>query len=84
MKKFSKFWFQQDGAKAHTADVTLNLVETRFKKCVISSHFPLKKMGSGAGRCAARSQSFGLFPLGLCKGPVLHKQTKKDFGSVKK
>ncbi len=43
MKKFSKFWFQQDGAKAHTADLTLDLVETHFKKRVISNCFLLKK-----------------------------------------
>ncbi len=43
MKKFLKFWFQQDGAKAHTADLTLDLVENHFKKHVISDHFPLKK-----------------------------------------
>ncbi len=43
MKKFSKFWFQQNGAKAHTADLTLDLVETHFKKRVILNHFPLKK-----------------------------------------
>ncbi len=45
MKKFSKFQFQQDGAKVHTADLTLDLVETHFKKCVISNCFPLKKGG---------------------------------------
>ncbi len=45
MKKFLKFWFQQDGAKAHTADLTLDLVETHFKKRVISNRFPLKKRG---------------------------------------
>ncbi len=49
MKKFSKFWFQQDGAKAHTADVTLHLIETHFKKRVLSNHFSLKKKGAGAG-----------------------------------
>ncbi len=50
MKKFSKFWFQQDGAKEHTADLTLDLVETHFKKRVISNRFPLKKKrGAGAG-----------------------------------
>ncbi len=43
MKKFLKFWFQQDGAKAHTTDLTLDLVETNFKKRVISNNFPLKK-----------------------------------------
>ncbi len=45
MKKISKFWFQQDAAKAHTADLTLDLVETHFKKRVISNCFPLKKRG---------------------------------------
>ncbi len=45
MKKFSKFWFQRDGAKAHTADLTLALVETHFKKRVISNRFALKKRG---------------------------------------
>ncbi len=45
MKKFSKFWFQPDGIKAHTADLTLDLVETHFKKRVILNHFPLKKRG---------------------------------------
>ncbi len=45
MKKFSKFWFQRDGAKAHMVDLTLDLVETHFKKRVISNHFPLKKKG---------------------------------------
>ncbi len=49
MKKFSKFQFQQDGAKAHTADLTLDLVETHFKKRVILNHFPLKKKGAAAG-----------------------------------
>ncbi len=45
MKIFSKFWSQQDGRKAHTADQTSDLVETHFKKHVISKHFPLKKKG---------------------------------------
>ncbi len=45
MKKFSKFWFQQDGAKAHTANLTLDLVETHFKKRIILNCFPLKKKG---------------------------------------
>ncbi len=50
MKKFSKFWFRQDGAaKAHTADLTLDLVETHFKKRVISNRFLLKTKGAGAG-----------------------------------
>ncbi len=49
MKKFSKFWFLRDGAKAHTADLTLDLVETRYKKCVISNRFPLQKRGLGTG-----------------------------------
>ncbi len=53
MKKFSKFWFQQDRDKAHPADLTLDLVETHFKKCVISNRFPLKKRGARAGRCTA-------------------------------
>ncbi len=45
MKKFSKFWFQQDGAKSHTADLTLDSVEIHFTKRVISNRFPLKKRG---------------------------------------
>ncbi len=49
MKKCLKFWFQQNGAKAHTADLTLDLVETHFKKRDILNHFPLKKKGAGAG-----------------------------------
>ncbi len=85
LKNFSKFWFQQDGAKAHTVDLTLDLVETHFKKRVISNHFPLKKKrGAEVGRRTPQSQSFGLFPLGLYKGPVLGKQTDNDFGSAKK
>ncbi len=84
MKKFLKFWFQQDGAKAHMADLTLDLVETHFKKRVISNCFPLKKKRAGAGHHTAQSQSFVLFLLGLCKGPVLCKQTDNDFGSAKK
>ncbi len=79
MKRFSKFWFQQDGAKTHTADLTLDLVETYFKK-----RFHSKKWGTGAGRCTAWSQSFVLFPLGLCKGPVLRKQPENGFGSAEK
>ncbi len=59
MKKFSKFWFQQDGAKAHTADLTLDLVETHFKKHVISNHFPLKKKGDWSWP----PYSFDLSPL---------------------
>ncbi len=55
MKKFSKFWVQQDGTKAHTADLTLDLVETHFMKRVISNYFPLKKRGTGAGCHTARS-----------------------------
>ncbi len=31
-----------------------------------------------------QSQSFGLFPLGVCKEPVLRKQTNNDFSSAKK
>ncbi len=46
--------------------------------------FHSKKRGAGAGRHTARSQSFGLFPLGLRKGPVLRKQTDNDFSSVEK
>ncbi len=84
MKKFLKFWFQQDGAKAHMANLTLDLVETHFKKSIISNHFPLETRGAGTGHHTARSQSFGLFPLGLCKGPMLHKQTNDDLGSAKK
>ncbi len=53
MKNFLKLWFQQDGAKAHTVDLTLDLVETYFKKCVISNCFPLKKRGAGARRRTA-------------------------------
>ncbi len=45
IKNFLKFWFQQDGAKAHTADLTLDLVEIHFKQHVISNRFPLKKKG---------------------------------------
>ncbi len=37
MKKFSKFLFQQDGAKAHTADLTLDLVETKIFKIFVST-----------------------------------------------
>ncbi len=56
LKTFLKFCFQQDGAEAHTTDLTLDLVETRFKKRVISNHFPLKKKrGAGAGHCTSRS-----------------------------
>ncbi len=43
MNKFSKFWFQQDGPKAHTSKLTLDLVKTHFKKRVISNCFLLKK-----------------------------------------
>ncbi len=43
MKKFLKFWFQQDEATAHTAYLTLDLIETHFKKCVISNVFRSKK-----------------------------------------
>ncbi len=75
--------FNRFGAKAHTSDLTLDLVGTHFKKRVISNHFPLKKMGAGAGHHTARSQFFGPFPLGLCRGPVLRKQTD-NFGSAKK
>ncbi len=53
LKKFLKFWFQQDGAKAHTADLTLHLVETHFKKRVITNRFPLKKRGAEVGRHTA-------------------------------
>ncbi len=74
MKTFLKFWFQQDGPKAHTADLTMDLVETRFKKRVISNRFPLKKKGLELAEVQPPSQSFVLFPLGLCKGPVLRKQ----------
>ncbi len=84
MKNFSKSWFQQDGAKVHMADLTLDLVETLLKKRVISNRFPFKKRRAGAGHLTARSQSFGLFPLGLCRGPVLHKQTDNNFGCAKK
>ncbi len=44
-EKFSKFWFQQDGAEANTADPNLDLVENHFKKRVISNCFLLKKKG---------------------------------------
>ncbi len=46
--------------------------------------FRSKKRGAGAGCRTAQSQSFGLFPLGICKEPVLCKQTDNDLGSVKK
>ncbi len=84
MKKFSKFWFQQDVAKVHTADLTLDLFETHFKKCVISNRFPLKKKGTGAGRSTAPISFLWTISTGLCKGPLLHKQTDNDFGSAKK
>ncbi len=67
MKKFSKFWFQQDGAEAHTADLTLDLVEIHFKKRLISKRFLLKKRVAGSGCCTAQSQFFGLLPLGYVK-----------------
>ncbi len=51
MKKFLKFWFQQDGAKACMVDLTLDLVETHFKKRNISNRFSLKKKGAGASCC---------------------------------
>ncbi len=84
MKNFLKFWFQQDGAKAHTADLTLDLVKTHFEKRVILNHFPLKKRGLELAAVQPRSQSFGLFPLLLCNGLVLRKETDNDFGSAKK
>ncbi len=84
MKKFLKFRFEQDGAKAHTADLTLDLVETHFKKHIISNHFSLKKKGLELAAVQPQSQSFELFPLGLCKASMLCKQTDNDFDSAKK
>ncbi len=50
--------------------------------------YPVTLWSKGGGLELAaiqpRSQSFGLFLLGLCKGLVLYKQTDNDFGSVKK
>ena len=31
-------WFQQDGATSHTVNVTINLLETKFGKLVISGY----------------------------------------------
>ncbi len=68
MKKFLKFWFQQDGAKAYTADLTLNLVETHFKKRVILNRFPLKKKGGlELAAVQTQSQSFRHFLWGYVK-----------------
>ncbi len=46
--------------------------------------FHFKKRGLELATVQPRFQYFGLFPLGLCKGPVLRKQTDNDFGSAKK
>ncbi len=46
--------------------------------------FSAKKRGLELAAVQPQSQSFGLFSLGLCKGPVLRKQTNNDFGSAKK
>ena len=34
-------WFQQDGATSHTANVTINLLETKFGERVISRNGPV-------------------------------------------
>ena len=34
-------WFQQDGATSHTANVTINLLETNFGERVISRNGPV-------------------------------------------
>ncbi len=83
MKTFLKFWFQQDGAKAHTTDLTLDLIEIHFKKSVGLNHFPLKKKETGAGCCIVPISVLWTISSGLCKGPVLRKQTDNDFGSAK-
>ncbi len=46
--------------------------------------FHSKKRGAGAGRRTAQISDLWTISLGLCKGPVLRKQTNNDFGSVKK
>ncbi len=51
-KKFSKFWFQQKGAKAHTADLTLDLVDS-LQEAHHFEPFSTQKKGAGAGRCTA-------------------------------
>ncbi len=93
MKKFSKFCFQQDGAKAHTFDLTLDLVETHFKKRVISNRFSLKKRGLELVVVQPQFQSFGLFPLGYVKNQcyanrptmisALQKNITDIFGSLR-
>ncbi len=84
IKKFLKFWFQWDGSKAHTADLTLDFVETHFKKRVISNSLPLKKGELELAAIQPRSQFFRLFLLRLCKRPVLRIQTDNNFGCTKK
>ena len=34
-------WFQQNGATSHTANVTINLLQTKFGECVISRNGPV-------------------------------------------
>ena len=54
-----EMWFQQDGVRSHTSNVTINVLETKFGECV------LRKWSSRLAPSVVRFDAARLFPVGL-------------------
>ncbi len=74
-RRWKIFWNFGFNRRAHTTDLTLDLVEALFKKRIISNRFLLIKKGGWSWPPYSPSLVLWTISSGLCKGPALRKQT---------